>query len=122
MLLAVSVRFPSCPDVFAPQQYTRPLKVNAHAWLWPAAIFWTPDESPTTLTGNALDWVDPLPSCPDQFDPQHATPWFSVIAQVNPSPTASPYEAPRNAAGRGVGVEDAVGVRVTVSVDVGVGE
>src|SRR5260370_41445552 len=42
----------------------------------------TPDESPLTETGTPLSGPSPLPSCPDEFPPQHFTAPEVVRAQV----------------------------------------
>ena len=66
------VPMPSCPTELPPQQNTAPVLVNAHVWLVPAEIAWTPESSSTTWVAMLLDAEEPSPSRPDPFEPQHS--------------------------------------------------
>jgi hypothetical protein len=75
---------PSCPLVLSPQHFAAPA-TTAHAellllpdeYIEPAALETdtavTPDDKPVTDTGVLDEVVEPLPSCPLSFAPQHFT-------------------------------------------------
>lgn len=52
---------PICPSTPAPQQYTPPLAVNAHAKLSPVTTLLAVG-NPVTETGVKLEVAEPLPS------------------------------------------------------------
>jgi hypothetical protein len=82
VLLLIIEPFPSWPPVLLPQHFTPPPLVSAQVWPPPAAIALTPLARPTTSTGMRLFALEPFPSWPNLFEPQHFTPPPLVIAQV----------------------------------------
>lgn len=75
--------------MLVPQHFTPPAWVRAQVWYVPDVRARTPDPRPTTPTGLLLDFLDPLPSCPYSFDPQHLTPPVLVMAQKCSPPADS---------------------------------
>ena len=69
-------------------QHLRPLEVvSAQLRLPPAETAATFEESPDTLTGFVLDEVDPVPSSPASFNPQHFAALLGPVrAHVWPKP------------------------------------
>jgi hypothetical protein len=66
--------FPSSPTPFAPQHFTAPPEVSAHAYDPPTATCVTPEVSPVTLTGTEELTKEEFPNCPRSLRPQHFTP------------------------------------------------
>jgi hypothetical protein len=67
--------------LFEPQQRTVVFCMRTQLCMPPALISATPLASPVTSTGTALGELDPLPSCPLMFQPQHLAPPAVVRAQ-----------------------------------------
>ena len=83
--LLVVVPLPNCPRSFMPQHLALPEVVTAQVWvpevLSVVSMEATPLVSPDTSTGVGLSVVVPLPSCPEEFLPQHLAPPEVVTAQ-----------------------------------------
>jgi hypothetical protein len=88
-LVPVVSPFPSCPDVFAPQQRARPSASSAHACVVPAVTAMISGALVTRL-GSALLSVEPSPSCPVVLRPQQRAVASESSAQAWFPPTASP--------------------------------
>jgi hypothetical protein len=87
-VLEFAVPLPSWPDEFSPQHLTVPLLNMAHEWVPPALIATTLARGlPAGPTGTGvLEFaVVPLPSWPDEFNPQHlAFPLLNVAHECVP--------------------------------------
>jgi hypothetical protein len=79
------VALPSWPAEFSPQHLAVPLLNMAHEWVPPALIATTLARgllAPPTNTGVLEKLaVEPLPSWPDEFDPQHLAVPLASTAQ-----------------------------------------
>ena len=74
------------PTMPLPQHRRPPPARIAHACVPPLAErYVTPDPSPGTATGVALGIIEPVPSSPTEFPPQHWTAPAVVSKQPNPS-------------------------------------
>src|SRR4030095_12245833 len=82
----VVVLSPSWPLLLAPQHFTPPPLVRAHACACPAAMATTPLERPDTATGVRRCIAVPSPSWPPVLLPQHFTPPLTT-AHEKESPT-----------------------------------
>src|SRR4051794_21374257 len=81
VVLPVSVPMPSCPSLFAPQQYRLPSVVSPQVVVPPAL---TADQSvpEPTRVGVVRSTVSPNPSCPWPLRPQHHRVESVPISQV----------------------------------------
>ena len=86
--LSIVEPFPSWPPPLNPQHLTPPALVRAQVWVLPAAIAVTPMARPARSTGVALPIVEPFPSCPLTFQPQHLTAPAFMSAHVWAKPAA----------------------------------
>lgn len=79
---------PSWADASRPQQTVGPDARTAHAWDVPAAMLVGSGNVTTAPGGSGPGSVEPRPSCPYVFEPQHCVSFAETSAQVNESPAA----------------------------------
>ena len=83
---------------------------TAQVWFWPGAMAVTP-ERPLTVTGTLLLKLEPFPSWPKPFPPQHLAVVSAKTAQVVLLPaaaTATAVDTPTTATGTLLAVNEAL--------------
>ena len=88
------VPFPNPPYTLYPQHLAAPLVSTAHVRRMPAVMEATPDDKPVTGAGTTESMMEPFPSSPFRFNPQHFAAPLVSTAHVCVSPALICFTVP----------------------------